>query len=1335
MIKNIPSSHSSEYKTWRKTVSVDQIEELIAPNRRIALLLLRNIVLSLYGQDIFSFTDQEIIEYVVFALKKKQLVFDEELLAQLLHGVKRDRGLQKEGVIPYKEKKPHNKKFSLQIKSRDGYPVPNVIFNLNFPPEEAITVRTNDDGKVNVYDSSKTLVHIDSQDNFRTFINTLDVQEQSKPLTASSTPGIWSCLGPYTLAKVTTHRIKPGETLQGIARKYGITWEDLAKFNFGTVDKAEVDHHQVRYLGGVFSEQLAKVVFNGYSKGILYICMPWICAPLRLDQEYSFYASPLVEQQALNHKTQIFFPVLQVPVMGNQGNFLHQETSFEPLKKGYFYFFIDGKLYSQYRLTEPGMLEKIELEEINSAEDDSTTPELNPYFEIPRMEESNPQHVFECAFSQISLHRNTIDNLEKNPAYRLSRLQKLVDNFASDEPKEFHHNILPFKNHVDYIALRHLEKYQHIKGKLLVIDDRLTSLRVCSSSLRQFWLERYSLLTLRKSLGNREKIKDTKDLEQILLKNLAHYFYFGRVFAGQDFVLPSDDGVALQKMEKNTHIHTAESHCIDEQVLNAKEFYCNVAIRNLENKLSEELFTTREDHLYYLISEFYKKDDKTAILEVFFDIFSMLGIHPELLNMASCRNGELNYLKYLNYSDAMVFIRRFILQKAPEKLSNLDDFLKDRYRSWQYILVPLSASGEKNIQRAENGPNHQKLENQRELLYKKLMIIFQIATLQLSATNNKSCIDEDSLWQEIAQLHQKARQFDAYLSLLQENKQKKDDELKKAVDRIRSAKEALSAFNIKYQLLFKNMNKAEQELKEVESKNIFDMRQKERLLKVKTAHLEEMRGNLLPLEEEKRRLETENTLSQRILAIVKEQSIKIDANLGSKMNALKLLKQTIAKKETIFNDLGDIWISEYRVLERKLSDIQKRKKDAKINFVKQEGIINHYRGTLEQYKKLYAGVVATDGSNGDLSLKMREALHLYNLFKFQTQGLQAYEELLKNGIQVIKGKIKNVDALKLKANQETAQISVKLGHHQDLPPIFWASEMLLHNGIPAIPLNLSLLPIMLGLLPHGVLFLHKENMEKIGCFKQDKNKLLDSEQELLKLTEIGLSNLHHTQMAIITQKIEDFDFEKYTYFSDVMVLNLLDKKTQVLLMIEPLLHQPYESTTKIKEQAIQFRDIYEIMDKLVFLKVKEALLSNYIKGFENTQEFTAEAEMVRFNFESSQTRIPISNAKIELAEIRFDMKKVEHEIKERILDKVFFVDWERHQNIIVDTLIDFLIRLKEQRLKLLKEIKYNKDKREQVKLKAGNLLSNKEEFDRMLTSLEAEIRGSQILSKTAAIVS
>ena len=89
------------------------------------------------------------------------------------------------------------------------------------------------------------------------------------------------------------------------------------------------------------------------------------------------------------------------------------------------------------------------------------------------------------------------------------------------------------------------------------------------------------------------------------------------------------------------------------------------------------------------------------------------------------------------------------------------------------------------------------------------------------------------------------------------------------MDRIKSAKEALSAFNIKYQLLLRNMNKAEQELKEVESKNIFDMRQKDRLLKVKMANLEEMRGNLLPLEEEKRRLETENTLSQRIHAIVK----------------------------------------------------------------------------------------------------------------------------------------------------------------------------------------------------------------------------------------------------------------------------------------------------------------------------------------------------------------------------------------------------------------------------------------------------------------------------------
>ena len=54
---------------------------------------------------------------------------------------------------------------------------------------------------------------------------------------------------PSALTVVESHRVKDGETLESVATRAGLTWQKLAKFNFGTDDRKKVNAHLVADVG------------------------------------------------------------------------------------------------------------------------------------------------------------------------------------------------------------------------------------------------------------------------------------------------------------------------------------------------------------------------------------------------------------------------------------------------------------------------------------------------------------------------------------------------------------------------------------------------------------------------------------------------------------------------------------------------------------------------------------------------------------------------------------------------------------------------------------------------------------------------------------------------------------------------------------------------------------------------------------------------------------------------------------------------------------------------------------------------------------------------------
>ncbi|HYO65150.1 MAG TPA: LysM domain-containing protein, partial [Archangium sp.] len=89
------------------------------------------------------------------------------------------------------------------------------------------------------------------------------------------------------LARVVEHRVTEGETLEGIAGQYGLTVDELARFNWDTTDPDEIQRHLYIDVGCTAKDERGRFVFSrDDDPGLLYIPRPLAMSGLAVEQSH-----------------------------------------------------------------------------------------------------------------------------------------------------------------------------------------------------------------------------------------------------------------------------------------------------------------------------------------------------------------------------------------------------------------------------------------------------------------------------------------------------------------------------------------------------------------------------------------------------------------------------------------------------------------------------------------------------------------------------------------------------------------------------------------------------------------------------------------------------------------------------------------------------------------------------------------------------------------------------------------------------------------------------------------------------------------------------------------
>ncbi len=88
------------------------------------------------------------------------------------------------------------------------------------------------------------------------------------------------------IALVEEHRVKTGETLAGLAKSAGLSWQQLAQFNWGTADPDKINEHLRDEVGCTKKTKDGRnyVFDDSDHPGIVFIPKPWEQKGLATDQ-------------------------------------------------------------------------------------------------------------------------------------------------------------------------------------------------------------------------------------------------------------------------------------------------------------------------------------------------------------------------------------------------------------------------------------------------------------------------------------------------------------------------------------------------------------------------------------------------------------------------------------------------------------------------------------------------------------------------------------------------------------------------------------------------------------------------------------------------------------------------------------------------------------------------------------------------------------------------------------------------------------------------------------------------------------------------------------------
>jgi hypothetical protein len=188
---------------------------------------------------------------------------------------------------------PEEEKLRLMLQIVDDVteePIPELELKLTLPDGSSKKATTDDDGKIELSDLTPGRVKVASSIEGATLKETLAFvkagilpalqpagQKRRRKKTVS---------GKY-IAKLVSHKVSDGETLESIAESYGLTADAIAKFNWGTTDPEKIQSHLLIDVGCTKKDDSGKFVLSSEDDpGVIYIPRPLEMDWVALEQRH-----------------------------------------------------------------------------------------------------------------------------------------------------------------------------------------------------------------------------------------------------------------------------------------------------------------------------------------------------------------------------------------------------------------------------------------------------------------------------------------------------------------------------------------------------------------------------------------------------------------------------------------------------------------------------------------------------------------------------------------------------------------------------------------------------------------------------------------------------------------------------------------------------------------------------------------------------------------------------------------------------------------------------------------------------------------------------------------
>jgi hypothetical protein len=159
------------------------------------------------------------------------------------------------------------------IDVQTGQPLSGVTLEVEPPDGSTRRVDTDGQGSVKIPDLEPGACTV------RSVIEEARVQSSYVPGPASAASAAQTgapSTGPAFLVDAVRHRTATGQTPASIAKEWGVPWQEIALFNWGTAEARELERRYRKTLGCVHTAPNGTLVFDdGDDPGILLIPRPW----------------------------------------------------------------------------------------------------------------------------------------------------------------------------------------------------------------------------------------------------------------------------------------------------------------------------------------------------------------------------------------------------------------------------------------------------------------------------------------------------------------------------------------------------------------------------------------------------------------------------------------------------------------------------------------------------------------------------------------------------------------------------------------------------------------------------------------------------------------------------------------------------------------------------------------------------------------------------------------------------------------------------------------------------------------------------------------------------